>query len=296
MAMTSTHTRLALLLTAVIGGLASVRAAPQRSGVPALPQVLAAAGNYVAAYEKAFGAVLSEEVYRQTDNYLAGAKNRLGRVTTSDMLMFSTGGSGWMVFRDVLDVDGKPVDGERGRLLALAAEPSREALADAMRRTAESARQNLGIIARTITVPMSGLTYLRRENQARSTFEFDGMKSVAKLDVVLVRFAVTDDQPATDDATATTGRVWIEPVSGRVVRSEITHASRSCTARIDVQYAAQPGIGVWVPVRMYEQYDVEMPAQAVQPRGGQAVSAHVDGLATYRNFRQFEVKAGLTIR
>jgi hypothetical protein len=289
--------RMALLLTVVIAGLATVGAADRQTANPSLAQLLAAAGTYVAAYEKAFGAIVSEETYDQTGNArVATGPGRQRRVTTSELLTFNTGGSGWMVFRDVLDVDGKPVAGERGRLATVAADPSREALADAMRRTAASARYHIGLVARTITVPTAALTYLRRENQPHSTFAFDGMKTIGKLSVALVTFAATDEQPATDDATTTKGRAWIEPESGRIVRSEISQTSKNCTAKVEVEYAAEPGIDVWVPVRMFEQYDVVMPAGAVQGRGGQAVSAHVDGLATYRNFRQFALKAGLMIR
>jgi hypothetical protein len=293
---------MAPLLLLVIVGPWSTGAATQRTADPSLPQVLAAAGDYVAAYEKSFPAIVGEEVYEQSANLRQFSNLRTGgdvprrRVMTSDVLIFNSGGSGWMIFRDVLDVDGAPVADRPGRLLSLVANPTPDALADAMRRTADSMRHYLGSVARALTVPAAALSVLRRENQPHATFEFDGMKTVARLNTALVSFTATDDEAATDDATTTTGRFWIEPASGRVVRSEIAHTSRSCVAKVEVQYAAQPGLDLWVPVRMFEQYDVVMPAGAVQTRGSQPVSGHVDGLATYRNFRPFEMKPGLTIR
>jgi len=294
--MAGLQSRPALWLAVIVAGVASVHATSRQDKDPQLSTLLTVAGTYVAEYERAFAAIVSEEVYEQTDNYPTGGGPKR-RVTASETLTFNAGGSGWMVFRNVLDVDGTPAGSQAGRLEAVAVDPSQQALSEAMRLTAESARYNLGAMKRPITVPTAALTYLRRENQPQSTFAFDGMKTVAKLSAALVTFTVTEDQPATDDATTTTGRMWIEPESGRVVRSELAHTSRNVVAKVEVQYAAaEPPVAVWVPVRMFEQYDVIMTSQAVQGRGGRAVSAHVDGLATYRDCRQFELKAGLRLQ
>lgn len=199
-----------------------------------------------------------------------------------------------MVLRDVLEVDLAPIAGQPDRLLRVATNPTRAALADAMRATADSARYNIGTLPRAITIPTTALTFLRVENQAQSSFEFDGMKTLGKLDVAVVKFKATNDSPAIDDTT-TTGRFWIEPASGRVVRTELASTSHLCDAKVEVQYASQPGIAVWVPVRMFEQYDVVIPTHNIG-RVSSAIGAHVDGLATYQNFRQFEAKAGLMIK
>jgi hypothetical protein len=54
-----------------------------------------------------------------------------------------------------------------------------------MRATAESTRQHLGSINRTMTLANGALAYLRLENQSQ-TFTFEGMKTVARMRAALL--------------------------------------------------------------------------------------------------------------
>jgi hypothetical protein len=266
---------------------------------PTVPQLLTAAGGYITEYERTFAVIVAEERYEQSTNAptasTAPSTAIRRRATTSEFVMFNSGGGGWMVFRDVLAVDVTPV-AEPGRLLKLVANPTPDTLAEAMRTTAASKRYNIGLVVRGVTVPTGTLAYLRRENQSQSTFELEGMKTIEKEDMAVLKFKATSDVGAPDE-TVTTGRFWIEPKSGRVVRTELTQTSPTNEAKVEVQYASQPGISAWVPVRMFEQYDVATPVRAAtNSRTSGPTSTHFDGLSTYRNFRQFEAKPGLIIK
>ena len=87
----------------------------------------------------------------------------------------------------------------------------------------------------------------------------------------MIRTTNERDMPAS-------GRFWIDPDAGRVLRSELVAEDTSIRGVIDVSYQAGPVPGLLVPARMRERYDIR--------REG----ARVSGIATYGRFRQFQVK------
>ena len=166
--------------------LTAVGAATQRVPDPPLPELLTVAARYVEEYEKAFAAIVSEERYEQTANAPAAGTGPRRRIMRSDLLTYHSPAAGWIAFRDVVEVDGKPIPDHADRLAKLVHEPTSDALEDARRASLESARFNLGSMPRTVNVPTSALLFLRREKQPRGQFKLDGMKTVAKLRVALV--------------------------------------------------------------------------------------------------------------
>ena len=128
-----------------------------------------------------------------------------------------------------------------------------EGLAQARRIAAESARFNLGVLKRDINVPTMALGFLRGANQSRSSFTVGGRKKVEGIETVALEFterATPTMIRAADADVPASGTFWIEPDSGRVVKSELTLADRRSTAKITVTYAAVPKLSVWVPVLM----------------------------------------------
>jgi len=276
----------------------SVRVTATQSADPSLADILSAAAQYVASYEADFGAIAADERYVQTANSVATPR-ATKREMNCAVLMFNTGESGWMAFRDVLSVDMRQITSDSGRLAALAASPTNEALARAMKATEESRTYWLAAQARPIAVAPSALVFLRASQQSRSTFRFDGMKTVGKVRVALLTF---EEKPvaqmiATGEQSTTTGRFWIEPGTGRVVQTEFTIAAGTYTAKTEVDYASQPGLDIWVPVRLIEQYSITAQANRdLSTNMSSPTSAYVDGLSTFSNFRRFEAKPPLVIR
>ncbi len=72
------------------------------------------------------------------------------------------------------------------------------------------------------------------------------------------------------------GRFWIDPLTGRVLMSELVAKNRDIAATVDVSYQSEPLVGFLVPVEMRENY---------RDRHG----ARVEGVAEYGRFRQFQV-------
>jgi hypothetical protein len=192
-------------------------------------------------------------------------------------LQTSIGQREWVAFRDVYDVNGKAVRDRDERLQKLFIDSPARAIEQARRIVAESSRYNLGSLQRDINVPTMALTYLRVANQSRSEFKIDGRKDVDGVPAVVLAFkeraSPTIVRSAGADVPAS-GRFWIEPETGRVLRSEISVADRRAGAKITVTYSAVPKLTVWVPTLMTEEYT-----------GAETIFAK----ATYSNFRQFGV-------
>lgn len=262
------------------------RAAVQQPDVAAL---LARSAAYLEAYEKAFSVVVSEETYSQELEIEPRISTRPGvdqtirqeRTLRSDVLQTSIGQSEWVAFRDVYEVDGQAVRDRDARLQKLFLDTPAHALEQARRIVAESARFNLGTLRRDINVPTMALTYLRESNQPRSAFTVAGPKDVGGVPAVILEFkerAKPTIIRSQDTDLPATGHFWIEPESGRVLKSEISIADRRSAAKITVTYGAVPKLTVWAPILMIEDYT-----------GPEIIRAK----ATYANFRQFTVSVDI---
>jgi len=265
----------------------TTRAAAQQSEAST---VLARSAAYLESYERAFSVVVSEEIYTQelqidprptTRSFGIDQTIRKERTLRSDVLQTSIGQREWVAFRDVYDVDGKVVRDRDTRLQKLFVDTPAQALEQARRIVAESARFNLGTLRRDINVPTMALTYLRGSNQTRSTFTVGGRKDLGGVPSVVLDFkehAKPTIIRAADADLPATGHFWIEPESGRVLKSEVSIADRRSSAKITVTYGAVPKLTVWAPVLMIEEYT-----------GPETIRAK----ATYSHFRQFAVSVDI---
>lgn len=271
----------ALLVSAfvVVLALAPARVTAQQTDVAG---VLAKAASYLTSYEKAFSVVVAEESYLQTVRTNVGRNSQ--RTLRSDVLETSVGQNDWVAFRDVFEVDGQKVRDRDTRLQKLFLGAPAEAFAQMRRIVDESARYNLGGLKRNINVPTMALTYLRAANQPRSVFAAGGYQTVGSVNAVVLTFTEktkpTIVRSGLRDLPAI-GRFWIDPESGRVVKTEVSIAGAGSPARITVTYGPVPKLAVWAPVLMMEVYD-----------GTELIR----GEATYSNFRQFSVAVGEVIK
>ena len=212
------------------------------------------------------------------------------RELKSDLLMVKpAGGDRWMQFRDVFDVDGKPVRDRNERLMQLFVSPSASSASQAERIIDESSRYNIGNLQRTVNVPVLALVILDTANQHRFRFKRTdhaepllGRGAVAMPgDVWVVEYQEvqrpTMIRTTNDRDLAARGRFWIEPATGHVLASELIAEDPTIKGTIDVDYQREPAIGLLVPSAMRERYEIR--------RDG----SRVDGTASYGRFRQFQV-------
>ena len=90
----------------------------------------------------------------------------------SDLLLVKLGDENcWMQFRDVFEVDRKPVRDRDQRLYKLFVDAKADARAQAETIQQESSRYNLGPLMRTINIPIMALLFFERSVQPRIKFE-----------------------------------------------------------------------------------------------------------------------------
>jgi hypothetical protein len=117
--------------------------------------------------------VVAQEDYQQVVLPPGGrALSTVTRRTQAYLLVIDVGQPGWVAFRDVFEVDGRPIRERDERVSRLLSQVTPDSLEKARRIAVESARFNLhasGVkIDRTINTPMTGLLFLRAAiNRAR---------------------------------------------------------------------------------------------------------------------------------
>jgi hypothetical protein len=285
----------------VLGIAGAIAAAPQ---APDLATLLQRAGAYLADYERQASMVVSEELYTQSTRENGTPQTR---ILKSDILMADLGAAGWFGVRDVFEVDGHAVRDHQNRLLELVTSPAPGTLTKARQMAQESARFNIGGVERSVNMPTFVLTFLRETQHSRSTWTLGGRKKIDGHDTIELRFVETATPrliETRDDAPAA-GRFWVEPESGRIVRSELQMDSAGMSATVTVTFGPAPSIAAWVPLVMSEEYRPSDIRNRTPSQGSVASRAEadtgtmigiIDGHATYRNFRMFNVQSNAVIR
>jgi hypothetical protein len=277
---------LSALLPFCLPGLQLAAQAPEQ-----LDAVLDKAGDYVTSYERTFVGVVAEETYRQEVRGLGrvdqrgfaleGAGQR--RDLRSDVLLVrAPAGDRWIQFRDVFEVDGKPVRDRAERLAKLFLQPSASTQQQVDDIAAASARYNIGGVNRNVNLPVLALTILEPRN--RAWFAFKGRRSGAAFEL-----EYQEDRGSTlirgsgDQSLPSRGRFTLDPVTGRVLTSELIAESRGLRAQIDVTYGLDQNVGIFVPREMHEKYTLKD-------------GSKIEGKATYAKFRRYQVTVNETIK
>ena len=280
---------------------------------PTVSEVLSRASRYVAAYENRFSVLVAEERYVQetrrqtvtTGGNLSqqnpgggfsgprGAEQR--RVLRADYLIVKLeGGGGWMPFRDVFEVDGRAVRDREDRLAALFLKPSASSFAQAARIMAESTRHNIGSITRTINIPTLALLLLHPDVVSRFTFtrgdvDAEGDWAIEYREEARPTLIKTMARGAHGLASPTAdlplrGRMWIDPISGALSKTELVASDALLQTKIVVTYRHDPTLDLRVPAQMDEFYSTP------------ADERDIVGTATYTNYRRFQVSTAEAIK
>jgi len=279
-----------------LGVLAAVSiAAPASAQQPGLDEVLARAAAYVTGLHRQLSGVVAEEHYIQDVRAPTSAVttrptgSRQHSELRSDLLLVRPAGADrWVQFRDVFEVDGRPLHDRSERLLKLFLAPSASTASQLKQIMTESSRFNIGNALRTVNVPVFALIVLDQMVQSRFRFKRDQYTAppVRSTTAVGGEAWVIDYQEVASQTIIRTagggdmpsrGRFWIEPSTGRVLATELIVVDVDIHATIVVGYDAQPPLELLVPVEMRERYNVQRPQSTVV------------GTATYGKFRQFQV-------
>ena len=268
---------LALALAAAVStavAAARIEQAPDASTAATVER----AGRYVEAYERDFAAIVSEE--RQVQRIVrADGRVKQTRELRADFLLIKTGPSWAQVFRDVIEVDGRPIRDREDRLRKLFLEKPRNALQQAQAIANESRRHNIGL-ARQGNSPLLPLLFLHPQLAARSRFTLSGgslrFEEVQRPTLLARR----RDAEARIDIVST-GSFNVDAESGRVLAAELTGLGPpdSYSVALAVQFGEDEQLQLMVPVSVRERYwHQDKPKDDV-----------LEVEASYSNFRRFQV-------
>ncbi len=183
--------------------------------------------------------------------------------TRADVVFARLGGEvPWGVFRDVFEANGAKVRDRDERLQRLFEQSSDSTLEKAKRILNESSRFNMGLI-RTVNIPTLPLAFLHPRNQGRFAFRLGDRRKFGDFEGIEVLFeeVVRPGLVSTGwgGSLTATGRFWIEPTRGAVLRSETAYGWKAehrsgVTGRISTEYRPEPTLGIFVPEEMKEKY------------------------------------------
>jgi VWFA-related protein len=221
--------------------------------------VVARASEYVADYQARFAALAAEERTEQTvfARGASGSGAPVRRTLIADyVLARPPDGQGWVPFRDVFEVDGRRVRSGNSRLDPLFALPE-PGYDEAAQWSADSSRHDVGPLQRNINLPTLGLIFLDPHHRPRFTFSAAGRETIDR--ILTVRLAFKEwKRPAfirwNGHDMPVEGRLWIEPESGRVLRTNIRIASVATDIDVTVTFVREPTLDFRVPGEIKERY------------------------------------------
>jgi hypothetical protein len=255
---------------------------------PVLPDVLAKAAQYVAAFADPGRVLLCEEHGAQT--FVRLKVNAAGRVETQPVgsrtwvgemaIMASPGnektGFPWVEYRDVLSLDGKSVH-EKSRLAGLSTQPLAQAMQEAETATREAMETRLGLFLRAGLLPRAALVFLHPSNQPRFDFKKGGEKTIEGVKTWEVRYqekARPTIFMAGETPAPCTGSFWIDPATGHVLATLLKNSDPAILSdEQSVNYKLNQATGLWLPAQLIE----KMSDDADEP-------SRVDGTITFTNW------------
>ena len=260
-----------------------------------LENVLSLAAEYVDQYQRDLGVVIAEEHYLQVTD---GVNNRR---LVSDLFVFSMPGEQepWLAFRDVISVNGTPVEDRLQRLEDLFRESP--IITGPLRRRLimESARYNIGGISRNMNVPTMALQLLAASDQHRVLFTKKRDRKIDGIAVWEIEFEEHTAPALIKDGRGgnlfSYGTVWIEPTTGRVIQTEFRAKDEVAELEIQmrVKYQSDERLGILVPETMTERYKVRLRPLTFSPFARRNLEVNCE--AKYSNFRRFEVQVDIDV-
>jgi hypothetical protein len=178
----------------------------------------------------------------------------------SDYLLVQLGGDGegFMPFRDSYEVKGRKLRERDDRLLKLFTSSDKGRFEKAAALSKDSAKHNLGNVARTINIPMLAMMFLHPRVNERFEFTDGGEETVAGR---ILRKAIYKEvarptliKTSRGRDLAMTGSIWIDPFSGTVVKTELNAADPIVRTQVTVTFRRDDALDMWVPEKMEEYY------------------------------------------
>ena len=232
-----------------------------------LNELRARVAAYALRFITQFSDVVTEEEY---DQRFAISKRK--RHLTSDFMLVAYPGRKElvMVFRDVREVDGKPIRDKQDRITKLFLEPFNNAI----RRAQDIHRDGLrhSVDNGRLMDPLAVIAYLQAQYQGGFRFSLGDMASNLGAGIREINLTPI---PARG-RIAMPARAWVSEATGEVVKTELRSGFGARAEITTTTFGVDPVLEIHVPLEMKDEI----------PRGNDDFI----GTATYSNFRRFEVR------
>jgi hypothetical protein len=239
--------------------------------------------DYVRMFVRGFTNVVAEERYVQTANPSNPGPGPRRRVLLSDFLLVKgQADNDWYQFRDVREVDGRPVADRDQRLTELFLQPWDTAFKQAARIASDGSRYNLVNVG-AINYPLLALAFVQPYYRDRFEFSIGRLERDAGRELRVISFREPDGPNPVIGGMRSFGRVWVEESSGRVMKTELVLRSRilKFAPTITTSFVFDERLQLAVPAEMRDSYPGYL---------------DVTGVATYGRFRSFQVRTEETVR
>jgi hypothetical protein len=311
---------------------AQAPATPEKHTKPAanIADLMTRASSYIDDYAEKMLLIVGVEHYAQwlqkevpESAFVRTAGSRGLSMQTVAEFALVRNATDWDGYRNVYEVDGKPVPEAKDRFQRLFAEAPANAIEQSRKIAAESSRYNMGAMQRNFNVPTIALFFLTKANQGRFKFTRDKDDEVGGVPVWKVKFEETRKPTIIKTSTGkdmpVKGEAWIDPVDGRVLKTHMQIDSEmpvagsarttpigegtvtktdiraservKTTASITVTYAGDARLGLLVPSEMLETYEAPMRNRF----NGEDEMTKISCRATYSDFKRFETSGRLVM-
>lgn len=241
------------LIIALLAGMATAASA-QTPGDPQLEPVLARMGAYISGYAEKAALVVAIEEYTQTVMLDGAAVPVQPRRLVAEFAIVKTGdGSGWVGFRDVVEVNGRALVDRRDRLMSLFSATGMADATELQRIANESSRFNVGPVSRNFNVPTSAMFFFLPDNLARFAFTRKGTKKINGLETWEITFKETRTPTLIMTSAGVdvpvSGTLWVKPDDGTVVRTrlQLKNFADQMTSPVQTAPGQRPAINPSAP-------------------------------------------------
>ena len=242
----------------------------------AAEEVLQRVGDYVQRFVDAFSNVVAEERYDPAPGHPGRQRLR----SDYSLVRSPSNERDFMMFRDVVEVNGKPIRSQQERLTKLFLQPSDDALEQARAIAAHSQEY----IPPT-TDPLLALVFLQREYHPRFRYtlgERDPGRGPNARQIAFVETQLPTILGSINGSDLPTrGTAWVSETDGHVFSTELELGSLQTPLTLVTVFGFDKTLRIDVPTEMRESFSAS---------GGLA-----RGVARYSRFRRFGVRTNETI-
>jgi hypothetical protein len=239
--------------------------------------------EYVRTFVRGFANVVAEERYVQTANPNNPGPGPPRRVLLSDFLLVKgQNANDWYQFRDVREVDGRPVPDRDRRLTELFLQPWDAAIRQAARIARDGARYNLVNVG-AINYPLLALALFQPHYRDRLEFSIGRLERDGGRELRVMSFREPEVTSTVIGGMRSFGRAWVDEATGRVMKTELElrNSVQKFPYTITTSFVIDERLQLAVPAEMRDSYPGFL---------------DMTGVATYGNFRSFQVRTAEAVR